>query len=96
MKEIEAIKQALAAYDAADCGRTEQRAILDIEDLASPSLFKTVLAHIEAQQREIERLRVDAALGKALRPNYDEAKKRDIEYIRWNVTDIDAAMKETP
>lgn len=43
---------------------------------------------------ELEAAEKDAALGRAMRPNYEAAKKYGTRHIHWNVEDIYAAMKE--
>lgn len=59
--EITRIRAALAAYQAATTLAETLDAVGEVEDACSADVMPAVLAHIDAQQAEIELLRADAA-----------------------------------
>lgn len=62
-------------------------------DEARAALLSHLSSRPSAARLTDEQTPTDAQLGAAMRKNYEAAKEYGVEYIRWNVTDIDAAIE---
>lgn len=108
MKEIEAIRAALSKWSSLRGGVEKRKALLELDYVCNPAAMTAILANIDEQQREIERLRADAERFAFYEKNADKVVQvGKVWYSRagWSMPvfrrnsfreAIDFAMKETP